>query len=227
MKSMKSILISIKPESAVKILNGEKTIEIQETAPECELPIDVYIYCTKDGDVLYTNVLTNNFYLNLREDHIAPGVERRNGEVVAKFTLRNIEEVERYTSYNFGVTDRFWEEYGTVNLTEGELLKLSCLEKTEIGQYLKWDDSDCARGFAWFISDLVIFDKPKPLYKFEKPGSYGNPTIKCKSKEQGRCNYGRSPFTGKWIGCDKARLTEAPQSWCYIEGLKNDTERNL
>lgn len=169
MKSMKSILISIKPESAVKILNGEKTIEIQETAPECELPIDVYIYCTKDEDVLYTNVLTNNFYLNLREDHIAPGVEKRNGDVVAKFTLRNIEEVERYTSHDFGVTDRFWEEYGTINLTEEELLKLSCLEKTEIGQYLKWDNDDYAHGFAWFISDLVIFDKPKPLYKFEKP----------------------------------------------------------
>lgn len=44
---MKSILISIKPEWVAKILNGEKTIEIRKTMPKCDLPIDVYIYCTK------------------------------------------------------------------------------------------------------------------------------------------------------------------------------------
>ena len=46
---MKSILISIKPKWVAKILNGEKTIEIRKTMPKCDLPIDVYIYCTKDN----------------------------------------------------------------------------------------------------------------------------------------------------------------------------------
>ena len=45
---MKSILISIKPKWVAKILNGEKTIEIRKTMPKCDLPIDVYIYCTKE-----------------------------------------------------------------------------------------------------------------------------------------------------------------------------------
>ena len=34
---MKSILISIRPEYAGKILNGEKTIEIRKTIPKYEL----------------------------------------------------------------------------------------------------------------------------------------------------------------------------------------------
>ena len=222
---MKSILISIKPESVVKILNGERTIEIRKTAPECKLPIDVYIYCTK-GEPYITYIDGKPCIQNNSTERESTSI-CFNGGVVAKFTLKNIEMVERYTSYDFGVIDRFWEEYGTNNLSEDELLKLSCLEKHEIGKYLKWDKGNYAYGFAWFISDLVIFDRPKPLYKFEKVGSYDNPTIKCKNKERGRCNYGRSPFTGKWIGCDQARLTKAPRSWRYVEGLRNDTERNL
>lgn len=31
---------------AWKILNREKLIEIRKTMPKCELPIDVYLYCT-------------------------------------------------------------------------------------------------------------------------------------------------------------------------------------
>ena len=43
----KKILISIQPQWVEKILNGEKTIEIRKTMPKCELPVKVYIYCTK------------------------------------------------------------------------------------------------------------------------------------------------------------------------------------
>jgi len=43
----KSIILSVRPEWVAKILNGEKTIEIRRNAPKCDLPIDVYIYCTK------------------------------------------------------------------------------------------------------------------------------------------------------------------------------------
>lgn len=44
----KAILMAIKPQYLFKILNGEKTIEIRKTIPNCELPIDVYLYCTKE-----------------------------------------------------------------------------------------------------------------------------------------------------------------------------------
>ena len=78
---MKSILISIKPKWVAKILNGEKTIEIRKTMPKCDLPIDVYIYCTKDKEPCFAGVPRSGKYTVL------------NGKVVAKFTLNKVEEI--------------------------------------------------------------------------------------------------------------------------------------
>lgn len=77
----KAILISIKPKWVAKILNGEKTIEIRKTMPKCKLPIDVYIYCTKDKK--YANLVNRGGFLT--------------GMVVAKFTLN---EVNAFFSYD-------------------------------------------------------------------------------------------------------------------------------
>ena len=73
---MKAILMSIKPQWVEKILNGEKTIEIRKTLPKCDLPIDVYIYCTKDKK--YANLINRGGFLT--------------GMVVAKFTLNKVEK---------------------------------------------------------------------------------------------------------------------------------------
>ena len=74
---MKSILISIKPKWVAKILNGEKTIEIRKTMPKCDLPIDVYIYCTKEKSDHLLRLSGKNSYMV-------------KGVVVAKFTLNKI-----------------------------------------------------------------------------------------------------------------------------------------
>lgn len=74
---MKAILISIKPKWVAKILNGEKTIEIRKTISKCDLPIDVYIYCSKGQPMIikHYDETTNQFY---------------NGKVVARFTLNKV-----------------------------------------------------------------------------------------------------------------------------------------
>lgn len=77
---MKSILISIRPEWVAKILNGDKTIEVRKTAPKCDLPVDVYIYCTK-GD--YIGRISNKYV----------------GKVVAKFTLRKVDKFDMGNPY--------------------------------------------------------------------------------------------------------------------------------
>ena len=74
----KAILISIKPKYVAKILNGEKTIEIRKSIPKCNLPIDLYIYCTKDNK--YANLVNRGGFLT--------------GMVVAKFTLNKVEEIK-------------------------------------------------------------------------------------------------------------------------------------
>ena len=81
----KAILISIKPKYLAKILNGEKTIEIRKTMPKCDLPIDVYIYCTKDKQILKQLVFKSWHNLGGYTDY-----EKINGKVVAKFTLNRI-----------------------------------------------------------------------------------------------------------------------------------------
>lgn len=158
---MKSILISIKPEWVAKILNGEKTIEVRKTAPKCDLPVDVYVYCTEPNA---------KEVLSLFVPHIRPilggrageFIERRivdnpsmrwsicNGKVVAKFTLRKVEKIDvPYPAYFHEVEDMY------KHITEGSLLCLGALHA-----YLGTDS-----GYAWHISDLVIFDEPKTLSK--------------------------------------------------------------
>ena len=51
---MKSVLISIRPQWAEKIVIGEKTIEVRKTAPQ-EVPFKCYIYETKGQYVKFTH----------------------------------------------------------------------------------------------------------------------------------------------------------------------------
>ena len=171
---MKSILISIKPKWVAKILNGEKTIEIRKTMPKCELPIDVYIYCTKE-----------NKAINCGNDEslLFSAIQALNslGKVVAKFTLNKVEEIKEIeTIYGY---KRPLAEY----------LKESCLSFGELEKYL-----NCGVGYAWHISNLVIFDKPKELGEFRKW-------------------YEIFESSEPTDILPDIKLTKAPQSWQFIE----------
>lgn len=74
----KAILISIKPEWVEEILNRSKITEIiRRDMPKCDLPIDVYIYCSKGNSYLY-------YFTDLL-----------NGKVVAKFTLNKVSDISK------------------------------------------------------------------------------------------------------------------------------------
>jgi len=198
----KSILISIKPKWVAKILNGEKTIEIRKTCPN-QLrgdtpvkpePIDVYIYCTKGKSLIYTDgtdgkgdYVDYKYYESYKGDKNDIG----SGKVVAKFTLNNVEEINRYCAGK-GIS------YKTETLNDIELCDKSCLDIIEIDHYLYFK-----KGYAWHIDNLVIFDKPRELSEFEQ----------CKEK---KCPY--SLPCHKTCHSLKS-LTKAPQSWCYVEEL--------
>jgi len=149
---MKAIMISIKPEWVAKILNGEKTLEIRKNAPKCDLPIDVYIYCTKDKKMPLVCDIDGNIVL--ANEHYAYGDEKLNGKVVAKFTLNKVEEIpDEYDdawNYNLERID-YWKK----------IYKESCLQEPDFSNYLKGK-----KGYAWHINDLVVFDKPKELSEF-------------------------------------------------------------
>ena len=171
----KAILISIKPEWLCKILNGEKTIEIRKTAPKCELPIEVYIYCTKGN---YIGHLSNRYV----------------GKVVARFTLR---KVERFIQ---GLNEDEYERLPNFALQDYDyhgldcLMEKACLNDEEINEY-----APDLSFYAWHISDLEIFDKPKELDEFDYP----NPS--------GTRNVGKRSLNGL------PSKKHPPQSWCYVE----------
>lgn len=190
---MKAILISIKPEWVAKILNGEKTIEIRKTMPKCDLPVDVYIYCTKGKDKLeYCDINEGCWSAN-------DGGDYYNGKVVAKFTLNKVEEIVNVDGeelidlpvYRMLKYKDLWHaEYSSGT----ELVEGSCLSREELHKYL-----NNKTGYAIHISDLEIFDKPKELSEFKIPCDFKCPKLGC--------SY-----------CHKnTKLTKAPQSYCFIE----------
>ena len=177
--SKKAIMISIKPKWVVKILNGEKTIEIRKTMPKCELPIDVYIYCTKSNYFGYIS-------------------KRYAGKVVAKFTLNKVEEIKHKVH---------WEDFDSYYMLGNMVYddEETCVSEEELSEYLKGNT-----GYAWHISNLVIFDKPKELSEFRRyteiPHCYQD-TITKKTRKT--FNDNTIPFFNS--------LAKAPQSFMFIE----------
>ena len=156
---MKAILMSVHAKWCAKIMNGDKTIEVRKSKPNVDLPIDVYIYCTKSN---YLGFISNRYI----------------GKVVAKFTLNKVEEIDKYQSMN-------------------PLYTLpACLTANEWCDYLGEKV-----GYAWHISNLEIFDKPKELSEFYQYKFIEDTNIT--HKEQHFRPY--------------LKLTKAPQSFCYIE----------
>jgi len=194
---MKAILISINPKWVAKILNGEKTLEIRKTLPKCKLPIDVYIYCTKDNqNTLMTSLggkyivqkgnMTRYFAKNWKDEK-HPIL---NGKVVAKFTLKEIRDVYAIhfpNGYHYRATD----------LTTDQLEQKSCLSQLDLNFYLRKH-----KGYAWQINDLFVFSKPKTLSDFLIP-SHKVPGIDRDGSEK--------TFT------ILKPLNRAPQSWCFVE----------
>lgn len=185
-------MISIKPKWVAKILNGEKTIEIRKTMPKCDLPIDVYIYATKDKELLHKN--RNGWFANEMNVVFVNGnpiYENYNGKIVAKFTLNKVETI----------TPQIFTA-----IKEHEILKQSRLKENELFDYVcSHDGTEDKPFYAWHISNLEIFDKPKELSEFHK-------IIIIKKCDTRYCDDLYSCST-----CNRSKLTKAPQSWCYVE----------
>lgn len=163
------ILITLPPEQVANILNGKQTIIIQKTAPKCELPIEACIYCAKDtsGGLLVKNTSTDTIGFAkgkavLKDDLTRFSyIQLFNGKVVAKFTLKKVEEI-------LALPTEIGCSYQTVTLPFKFLMQKSCVNSEGFNHYLK-----CKNGYAWHISDLQIFDKPKEIIEFFEPYNCG------------------------------------------------------
>lgn len=84
------------------------------------------------------------------------------------------------------------------------LAKTSCMGYRQIMDYADGGDL-----YTWNISDLVIYEKPRPLSDFKPP---------CDGFDK-RCQVSCAKITtdGK-SRCTRRQFTRPPQSWCYVEG---------
>ena len=175
-----AVMISIQPKWCKLIANGKKTIEVRKTKPKLETPFKVYIYETKAYDTLFGKGKPKKLCVG-------------GGRVIGEFVCDSIDE---YTNYSLD------EQKGHIKRRE-DLLRSACMTLKDWQDYIGSYRSD--KGYAWHISNLVIYDKPKELsefmhYKYFDWWDYGHHENK---RQRELCN-----------------LTRPPQSWCYVEEQK-------
>lgn len=213
---MKSVLISIQPKWVEKIARGEKTIEVRKSRPKIETPFKCYIYATKPKKWYRVNSFAfssdESLWLSNGKVKMCNGLEfwadgceyeHLSGKVIGEFVCDSVEMVNASCS-DYGI-DLFYHDCATQGcITESEIDKYFSIPKDKDLRVMK------GNGYAWQISNLKIYDKPKELSEFCKP-----------------CNDSCDPMYGSYcIYCDKRnKLTRPPQSWCYVEENENGKYR--
>lgn len=195
---MKSVLISIQPYWVFLIIARlmgwnipqEKTVEVRKDFPKAsDWNKRVHIYCSK-----------NRKSFNRIPKEYQPFMEKLLGKVVGEFVC---DRINTY-SYHKGLT-RFGSGLGLPIGTYDSYLifedeyKAMCLSYDEVKAYGKGK-----LLYAWHISDLKIYDKPKKLGEFSKS---------CSSAPDARCypdNCERCPWNA---------ITHPFQSWGYVDEL--------
>lgn len=207
---MKSVLISIKPQWCEKIASGRKTFEVRKSAPK-EVPFKCYIYCTKSkpfiqkirfGDIAISHTqISNNLY---------------NGKVIGEFICDKTYPIKAYTFDGGDAARGRWKLIQTFLPAEKEhkILFGTCLSTDEMFDYIGEDKF----GYAWHISNLKIYDKPKELCEFKTPP--------CEKPEKacGTCKYHVVINTPDMyeVDCFVANgreISRPPQSWMYVEEI--------
>ncbi len=127
------------------------------------------------------------------------------GTVVGEFVC---DEIEHFTKAFFDEQ----EERDTEEIAY--FLEESCLSYGELCNYVKLDDF-----YAWHISELKIYDKPKEIEEFYSYSSLENYDF-CSG-----CPYHEMPITEfpcnecKHDAFERKYLTRPPQSYMFVEEL--------
>lgn len=203
----KSILMSVRPEHVLNILNGTKTLELRKTVPKDYVGW-VYIYCTK-GDrelrgvnsIIYHKNFTPEVKVVINREKInysSYSSKALNGKVVARFWF---DDYDTYHHDNHGVD--LYTDVAEYNVMYDDLEKL-CLDYREIEHY-----GENKELYAWHIKQIEMFDEPLMLSDFYKTKiSY----IGISEIEYALDYYGKE----KVDNILKYSLKRAPQSWQYV-----------
>ena len=199
----KAVLISIRPQWCQKIASSEKTIEVRKTKPKLETPFKCYIYCTRDKHLAFmqNQTGTNLIACMNAETAIPVGGAIGNGKVIGEFVCDCVTPL-----YNVCMDD--WKRLvGGLHNVEKELVNQACLTEAKLHTYA--GGKNC---FAWHISDLLIYDQPRELTAFRRAckNSWYCESCAMYWENNGTC------------GNESLYIKRPPQSWCYVEAMKDD-----
>jgi len=174
---MNAVLMSIQPKWCELIASGKKTVEVRKTKPKLATPFKVYIYETQGrAETPFVD----------EDGHV---IFKGRGQVIGEFVCDSIMRIERSVGCFFLP--------GKTRSESNAIAIASCMDFLDMGAYFGLSDT----GYAWHISDLVIYEKPKELSEYSRhDNSYDNA-------------FG-------WAFEDRAKNTpikRPPQSWCYVE----------
>lgn len=167
-----SVMISIQPQWVEKIFRGIKTVDVRKERPKQQPPFKCFIYCTKTSELWGDG--TGATWQGVDPDEnmedvirLNPTLTQLNGKVIGEFICNYIAHSNEHL-------------FDENKITMQKLMNSSCLSFEEINNY---------RGnkniFAWHISELKIYDKPKELSTF---GLKRPPQSWCYVKQLGDCD---------------------------------------
>ncbi len=173
---MKSVLASLKPYYYYLVSEGIKKIEVRKNTPRTsDWNKEVLFYMSKD--VKSFDKIPKEFQGKYRKHFGKVGMQIVCDEVY-----------EWKYDYCDGVD------------IDDDLILDTCLDREDINIYAKGKTL-----YGWHISDLKIYDKPKPIMQFYKP-------CPIEIKNCPGCEF-YSTYTGTCMN----NITRPPQSYMYVE----------
>ena len=162
-----------------------------------ETPFRVYIYCTGSDD----------WYMKLPKS----GMKKMSGKVIGEFTCDKIDKlvhVGTMMDINILTLDGWYKPADA-------LLQAACLTEATAKKYLQGRN-----GYGWHITELKIYDVPRPIRDFMCPCAkrYADADGKWHCKNADKMKNKNGSFENDGCICtDLDRLSRPPQSWCYVE----------
>ncbi len=205
---MKSVIISIKPYWVFLIIAKtmgwniakEKTVEVRKTCPKDDEWNKIgKIYCTKDKQSF-----------NCIPKEYQPFMQKFLGKVIGEFVCNEITRIARCGYDNERIELNIVDQNLTIKKLDEVFLSRCQLSYSDIEKY-----ANGGEVYAWHISDLVLYDEPKDIGEFYKVGmlSYDDWLYGIYNGNGGA----RSSYESYK---NAFKLSKAPQSWCYVEEVK-------
>ena len=185
------ILASIKPYYYYLIAEEKKKIEVRKMALK-NLPQDIAFYMSKDEKSFAK--IPKEFQEKYRKHF-------------GKIGMRIVcDEVEEFHEWELSPQGKF-ADFERERLEN--FLTAACLSEEEVVRYRE-NLPYFKPLYGWHISDLKIYDKPKPIMQFYKP---------CPIKIK---NCPVCELYSTYTGCCMNNIDRPPQSYMFVEDVQND-----